>query len=219
MSRILERLAAFGTRPVSDSDIVALALASMVTLRGAPAAELALTKIAYLDCYASEITAWARALAASYALTPRLQPGGRRRRPPVEGFRPDWGHKAVTDGLTLALLGTALPIIPRARELGIGTTPYLRIRDFTYTAICNAIEQYEHALRWAAGEIYDSELSARLADYQDLKWDKSRPWGRLEKWTLRKRCSQTRHRTSPTYDAGVLTESYHVGAQDFEHEP
>ena len=212
MSRILERLATFGTRSASDSDIEALGLASMVTLRGAPAAELALTKIASLDCYAAEITAWARALAARYALTPRLPLGGKRRRPPVEGYWAEWGHKAVTDGLTMALLGTAPPIIPRARELGVGTIPYLRIRDFTYAAVCNEIEQYEHALRWAAGEVYDAELSTRLADYCDLKWDKPRPWGRLEKWILRKWSSDRRPRTFPTRDAELSPESYDVGA-------
>ena len=171
MSRALERFARFGRAPLDEADQWALAMASHLMGPEAPAAELFLTKVASLDCYVPVITRWAQGMAQAYARTPIMQPGGLRKRCPVEGYQPEWGAKAVADGLTLALFDVAPPIITRARELGVGTTAYLRIRDHIASTSINITRQFSERLEWACGERFNLELSATWEAFAGLNRD------------------------------------------------
>lgn len=177
MSRAIERFATFGRATLDEADQWALAMASHLMSPGVPAAELFLTKIASLDCYVPVITQWARDLAQAYAATPIRQPRGMRKRCPVEGYCPEWGARAVADGLTLALFEIAPPIITRARELGVGTTPYLRIRDHVASTTLNVTRQFAERLQWACGERFNLELSSTWEAFAELNQDGNRACG------------------------------------------
>ena len=170
-----KRFARFGLRPLSDADVYALSMATMVMPDGNPGAEAYLTKVAGLDAFAGRLTIWGRVVALGVAGSSHKARNGLRRRTYVESYDESWGRYAVADGLTLALYGkAAMNPADRVTMLGCGRQGYERIRDFVGGALVNAIAEFRNALEWATGSRRDRVLEGRWECMTGLNWSETR---------------------------------------------
>lgn len=162
-----QRFARFGLRPLSDADVWALGMATMVMPDGSPGAEGYLAQVSGTTLFAGRLTIWGRVVALGIAQGGYKAPNGRRRRAYVEGYDESWGRYAVADGLTLALYGKA------ADPLGRGAANYQgyrRIRDFVGGALVDAIAEFRMALEWACGYRRDRVLEGRWENATGLNY-------------------------------------------------
>lgn len=164
-----ERFARFGLRPLSDADVWALGMATMVMPDGNPGAEAYLSQVSGTTLFAERLTIWGRVVALGIAQGGYKAPNGHRRRAYVEGYDESWGRYAVADGLTLALYGHAADAIDKGKEQG-----YRRIRDFVGGALVNAIAEFRIALEWATGARHDRVLEARWEGVTGLNYGNAR---------------------------------------------
>lgn len=166
------RYARFGLHALTDSDVWALGMATMVMPDGNPGPEAYLSQVTGSALFAGRLTMWGRVVAIGIASGGHKAAGGSRRRSYVESYDEAWGRFAVADGLTLALYGHAeAGIGERCRELGCGKQGYQRIRDFVAGALLNAIAEFRVALAWATGAQRDRVLSGRWEGVTGENWD------------------------------------------------
>jgi hypothetical protein len=166
-----QRFAGFGSRPMTDEDVWALSLASMVMPTGHPGCWGYLAKVSQSYDAQACLAEWGGRVAAGIA-TGRYRPRGRQyRRAYVESYSPAWGRYAVADGLSLAVNGTAPGIEDRCTTLKIGKQGYQRIRDFVGGLAVEAIAEYRHALCWALGYMRDRIFEARWESVTGQNWD------------------------------------------------
>lgn len=160
-----QRFARFGMRPLSDADVWALGMATMVMPDGSPGAEGYLSQVSGTLLFTERLTIWGRVVALGIARGGYKARNGRRRRAYVEGYDESWGRYAVADGLTLALYGKAADAIGKSKDQG-----YRRIRDFVGGALVNAIAEFRIALEWATGMRRDRVLEGRWEGMTGRKW-------------------------------------------------
>jgi hypothetical protein len=165
-----QRFARFGTVALTDDEICALSMASMVMPEGSPGGWAYLTQVSGVDCYALQLSAWGRMVAEGIAAGRHCSHAGRRRRTYVEGYDESWGRYAVADGLSLAIFGHAPGEAARCESLKVGRQPYRRIRDFVGGAIVLAMAEYRCALEWAMGRRRDRLFQGRWEGITGLKW-------------------------------------------------
>lgn len=175
-----QRFAKFCLRPLSEEDVYALSMASMVMPDGSPGAEGYLTQVAGVTAFAGRLALWGRVVAIGIAQGQHKARGGQRRREYVEGYDEAWGRYAVADGLTLALWGNAPGIVERCEQLKCGKQGYQRIRDFVGGALDAAIAEYRSALAWATGSRRDRVLEGRWEGIAGLNWDAAAAQGKME---------------------------------------
>jgi hypothetical protein len=152
------RFARFGLRPLSDADVWALGMATMVMPDGSPGPEGYLSQVSGTSLFAERLTIWGRVVAIGIAQAGYKARNGARRRAYVESYDESWGRYAVADGLTLALYGKAADALGYAAQNRQG---YIRIRDFVGGALLNAIEEFRVALEWATGSRRDRVFDGR----------------------------------------------------------
>lgn len=165
-----QRYARFGRAAMSDAEIWALSMASMVLPDGHPGCGAYLTRVAGGVDYIDQLKVWGRIVAIGISGAGYKPTGRIRRRAYVEGFDWAWGRFAVADGLTLALYGQAPGIHERADSLKVGEQAYKRVRDFIGGTLVNCIEEYRWALGWALGHHRDRTLEGRWEGITNLKW-------------------------------------------------
>ena len=151
-----ERFARFGLRPITDADVWALSMATMVMPDGNPGAEAYLSQVSGTTLFAERLTIWGRVVALGISGARYKARNGVRRRALVESYDESWGRHAVADGLTLALYGRAADEIGKSKDQG-----YRRIRDFVGGALVDAIAEFSIALQWATGSRRDRVLEGR----------------------------------------------------------
>jgi hypothetical protein len=165
------RFARFGLRPLSDADVWALGMATMVMPDGSPGPEGYLSQVSGTALFAERLTIWGRVVAIGISQAGYKARNGTRRRAYVEGYCESWGRYAVADGLTLALYGKAeRNAADRVHELGCGRQAYERIRDFVGGALVSAIEEFRVALEWATGSRRDRVFDGRWEAATGLIW-------------------------------------------------
>lgn len=166
-----QRFARFGLRPLSDADVWALGMATMVMPDGNPGAEAYLAQVSGTTLFTERLTIWGRVVALGVAQGGYKAPNGRRRRAYVEGYDESWGRYAVADGLTLALYGKAADLLGHGSANYQG---YRRIRDFVGGALVDAIAEFRMALEWACGYRRDRVLEGRWESATGLKYREAR---------------------------------------------
>lgn len=171
-----ERFARFGLRPLSESDVWALSMATMVMPDGNPGAEAYLAQVAGVDCFAARLALWGRVVACGISSARYKARNGQRRRAYVEGYDDAWGRFAVADGLTLALYGWHVDSIGKAAANHQG---YIRVRDFVGGALVDAIAEFRVALEWAAGYRRDRVLEGRWEGITGLNYRDAKADGRM----------------------------------------
>lgn len=169
-----ERFARFGLRPLSESDVWALSMATMVMPDGSPGAEAYLSQVSGTSAFVGRLTVWGRVVAIGISGAAYKATGGSRRRTYVESYDESWGRFAVADGLTLALYGKAPGLVERCEALKCGKQGYQRVRDFVGGALVNAIAEFRVALAWAGGYQRDRVLAGRWEGITGLNWDDGR---------------------------------------------
>ena len=162
------RFARWGLHALSDADIWALAMATMVMPDGSPGPEGYLSQVTGTDLFIERLKLWGSVVAIGIAGAKYKAKGGARHRPYVEGYDESWGRYAVADGITLALYGKAEDAIGRSKDQG-----YRRIRDFVGGALLEAIEEYRVALEWAIGARRDRMLAGRWEALTGLNYGDS----------------------------------------------
>ena len=168
------RFARFALRPLTDSDVWTLAMATMVMPDGNPGAEAYLAQVSGTGLFHGRLTVWGRVVAIGIAQARYKARSGSYRRAYVEGYDVAWGESAVADGLSLALYGKAPGLVERAEQLKCGKQGYQRIRDFVGGGIVNAIAEFRVALAWAAGYQRDRVLAGRWEGITGQNWDDAR---------------------------------------------
>lgn len=163
-----QRFARFGLRPLSDADVWALGMATMVMPDGNPGAEAYLAQVSGTTLFTERLTIWGRVVALGVAQGGYKAPNGRRRRAYVECYDESWGRYAVADGLTLALYGKAADAIGKSKDQG-----YRRVRDFVGGALVNSIAEFRIALEWATGARRDRVLEGRWESITGLNFGQS----------------------------------------------
>lgn len=162
------RFARWGMHALTDADIWALAMATMVMPDGSPGPEGYLSQVTGTRLFVDRLTLWGRVVAIGIAGAGYKAKGGVRRRAYVEGYDESWGRYAVADGITLALYGKAEDAIGRSKDQG-----YRRIRDFVGGALLSAIEEYRVALEWATGSRRDRMFTGRWEALTGLNYGDS----------------------------------------------
>lgn len=165
-----QRFARFGLRPLTDAEVWALSMATMVLPDGSPGPEGYLSKVSGTTLFASRLMEWGMGVAAGISKAGYMARNGRRRRAYVEGYDPAWGRYAVADGLTLAMYGCAADETKRASQNHQG---YIRIRDFVGGALLSAITEFVMALEWATGKRRDRVLEGRWEAITGLNYRES----------------------------------------------
>ena len=168
------RFACFALRPLTESDVWTLAMATMVMPDGNPGAEAYLAQVSGTDLFHGRLTVWGRVVAIGIAQARYKARSGAYRRAYVEGYDGAWGRYAVADGLSLALYGKAPGLVERAEQLKCGKQGYQRVRDFVGGGIVNAIAEFRVALAWAAGYQRDRVLAGRWEGITGQNWDAAR---------------------------------------------
>lgn len=168
------RFARFGLHPLTDSDIWALGMATMVMPDGNPGAEGYLSQVSGTELFAHRLTIWGRVVAIGIAQAGYKARDGKRRRAYVEGYDESWGRCAVADGLTLALYGKAADAIGKSKDQG-----YRRIRDFVGGALVSAIEEFRVALEWATGARRDRVFAGRWEALTGLNFGEAQERGKM----------------------------------------
>lgn len=161
------RFARFGLHALSDSDVWALSMATMVMPDGNPGAEAYLSQVTGTPLFAGRLTMWGRIVAQGIAQARYKARDGVRRRAYVEGYTEAWGRYAVADGLTMALYGWAADELGKAASNVQG---YLRIRDFVGKALLDSIAEFRVALAWATGSQRDRVLEGRWEGITGLNY-------------------------------------------------
>lgn len=151
-----QRFARFGLRHLTDAEVWALSMATMVLPDGSPGPEGYLSKVSGTTLFAPRLMEWGMGVAAGISQAGYMARNGSRRRAYVEGYDPAWGRYAVADGLTLAMYGHAADAIGKGKDQG-----YRRIRDFVGGALVSAITEFVVALEWATGKRRDRMLEGR----------------------------------------------------------
>jgi len=164
-----QRFARFGLRPLSDADVWALGMATMVMPDGNPGAEAYLAQVSGTTLFTERLTIWGRVVALGISRGGYKAPNGRRRRAYVECYDESWGRYAVADGLTLALYGKAADAIGKSKDQG-----YRRVRDFVGGALVNSIAEFRIALEWATGARRDRVLEGRWESITGLNFGDAR---------------------------------------------
>jgi len=164
-----QRFARFGLRPLSDADVWALGMATMVMPDGNPGAEAYLAQVSGTTLFTERLTIWGRVVALGISRGGYKAPNGRRRRAYVECYDESWGRYAVADGLTLALYGKAADAIGKSKDQG-----YRRVRDFVGGALVNSIAEFRIALEWATGIRRDRVLEGRWEGITGLNFGEAR---------------------------------------------
>lgn len=166
-----QRFAQFGRRHLSDAEVWALSMATMMMPDGSPGPEGYLSKVSGTTLYAPRLMAWGLGVASGISQAGYMARNGRRRRAYVEGYDEAWGRYAVADGLTLVLYGHAEKnAADRVSRLGCGRQAFERIRDFVAGALLSAIAEFVVALEWSAGKRRDRMLEGRWEAVTGLKW-------------------------------------------------
>ena len=168
------RFARFGLHPLTDSDIWALGMATMVMPDGNPGAEGYLSQVSGTELFTHRLTIWGRVVAIGIAQAGYKARDGKRRRAYVEGYDESWGRYAVADGLTLALYGKAADPIGKSKDQG-----YRRIRDFVGGALLSAIEEFRVALEWATGARRDRVFAGRWEALTGLNFGEAQERGKM----------------------------------------
>ena len=164
-----QRFARFGLRHLTDAEVWALSMATMVLPDGSPGPEGYLSKVSGTTLFAPRLMAWGQGVAAGISQAGYMARNGSRRRAYVEGYDPAWGRYAVADGLTLAMYGHAADAIGKGKDQG-----YRRIRDFVGGALLSAIAEFVVALEWATGERRDRMLEGRWEAMTGLNFGEAR---------------------------------------------
>lgn len=162
------RFARWGVHALTDADIWALSMATMVMPDGSPGPEGYLSQVNGTDLFIERLTLWGRVVAIGIAGAKYRAKGGERQRAYVESYDESWGRYAVADGITLALYGKAEDAIGRSKDQG-----YRRIRDFVGGALLSAIEEYRVALEWATGARRDRVFTGRWEALTGLNYGDS----------------------------------------------
>lgn len=165
-----QRFARFGHEALTDAEVWALSMATMVLPNGSPGCAAYLTRVSGTKEYVDELKVWGAIVACGICSARYKAPSGLRRRAYVEGFDWSWGRLAVADGLTLALYGMAPALHGRCDELKVGEQAFSRIRDFIGGTLVNAIAEFKWALGWALGYHRDRVLEGRWEGVTGLKW-------------------------------------------------
>lgn len=166
-----QRFARFGSHALSDEEVCALSLASMVTPDACPAAEIYLLHVSHARVCIPTVRAWGLGVARGLAAAKYKGRGRQRRRTLVEGYKDTWGQSAVDDAIMLLMYGECPGIGVRADANGVGKQAYQRVRDLVHACFCIAIAEYKLALGWAMGYRRDSLLESRWGRVSGLKWD------------------------------------------------
>lgn len=164
-----QRFARFGLRPLTDAEVWALSMATMVLPDGSPGPEGYLSKVSGTALFAKRLTDWGLSVASGISRAGYMGRNGRRRRAYVESYCESWGRYAVADGLTLALYGHASDAIGKGKDQG-----YRRIRDFVGGAMLSAITDFVVALEWSIGRRRDRMLEGRWEALTGLNFGEAR---------------------------------------------
>lgn len=166
-----QMFARFGMHALRDDEILALSLASMVTPKACPGAEIYLLHVAHAADCLPVVRAWGMGVARGLAGAQYKGRGRVRRRALVEGYSDAWGKYAVYDAIMLIMYCACEGIGTRCTMLGVGKQGYRRIRDLVREMFAIAIAEYKLALMWALGYRRDSLLESRWGAVTGLKWD------------------------------------------------
>lgn len=157
-----QRFAKFGRTHLTDGEVWALSLASIVCPESELAYKLYLTSRAGVVYWAEDIRAWS-ADAAESLLEVRRQTANGKTRAFIETDSVAWVRRAGIDGAAIAMFGDVVPSLgERSREFGIARQTYAKVREFVAGTISQHIDEYRHALAWACGytpnRAYDAHI-------------------------------------------------------------
>lgn len=156
--------AKFTRKTLSDSEVMALSMASIVCNPNVPACEIYLTHVAHCDCYVTEIREFCLGLARQLASSRRIK--GNATYPFMRSYSDAWGKYAVADAMVIAFLGSKqAPEVTgeggRSETLGIHPRTYRKVRDFIAAVLKITVIDYRDTLEWAMGRRRDSILQSR----------------------------------------------------------
>lgn len=108
---------------------------------------------------------WGYGVAAEFACS---RSSGHRRRVRVEGYRPEWGRVAARDGLYRALwphiADYDVPgINARCKVLGVGNTPFQRVRDAVEHRALEVRQDFRSDLRNLYQGVINRDMQDRLS--------------------------------------------------------
>lgn len=156
--------AKFGRKILSDYEVMALSMASMVCNPFVPASDIYLTYVSHCDCYVDSIRQFCLGIARQLAVA--RKPTARGTYPYLPSYDERWGKYAVSDAMVIAILGKdkASPLdgpVGRCVQFGVDTKTYRKVRDFVAGVLTLTIMDYREALEWAMGKRRDTVLQAR----------------------------------------------------------
>jgi hypothetical protein len=167
---LAKRVAAFWWGVTDEEVAWAMVLANMVAPE--PIANRLYLMHATEDLrYARSVKEWAYRIAVEFV---GQKGSGQRRRSLVESYRPDWGHQAARDGVSMALwphLSDGVPgIRGRALHFKCGQQAYQRVRDEVMRQAGDLIAGY----RLDLAECLDERFSRDFTNRWELATGK--PW-------------------------------------------
>ena len=150
---------------LSEFEIMALSLASMVSNPSVPAADIYLTHVSQCDCYVENIRSFCLGLAHAMANAKKSRKNGRDMLY-MTSYNESWGKFAVADAMVIAFAGKEhAPIVEghggREATLKVSSKTYRRVRDFLAGVLTITIMDYREALEWAMGRRRDTVLQSR----------------------------------------------------------
>ena len=157
-----QRFAKFGRTHLTDGEVWALSLASIVCPDSDLAYKLYLTSRAGVIYWAEDIRGWS-ADAAESLLDVRRQTTNGKTRAFIETDSVAWVRRAGIDGAAIALFGEIVPSLgERAREFGVSRPTYAKVREFVAGVVSQHIDEFRHALAWACGYVPNRAYDARV---------------------------------------------------------
>lgn len=165
-----QRTAAFWWGAQDEEVAWALALAN--TVASDPIAKhLYVAHVAEDVRHNREIKEWGYRTAVEFA---GAKGSGQRRRSMVESYRPDWGHQAARDGLSLALWPELRDDVPglgkRAEQFRCGKQAYQRVRDEVQRQACDLIAGFKLDVTEILAERFSRDFIGRWEQVTRKAW-------------------------------------------------
>jgi hypothetical protein len=156
--------AKFSRKTLSEYEISALSMATMVSNPDVPTAGIYLTYVSAADCYIGEIREFCLGVCRQLAVA--RKPNKRGSYPYMPSYRDEWGKYAVSDAMAMVFVGGAevegnLNAVMRCADMGVTYRNYAKLRDFVVALLKIAINDFRITLEWVMNKRKDTELQAR----------------------------------------------------------
>lgn len=146
----------------AQDDETAWALALCARINPDPAQALYISHVAEDVRYAVRLKQWAYRTAVDYAGSVG---SGQRKRSQVAAYRPEWGHQAARDGLSIALWPHLRDDVPgigkRAEQFRCGKQCYQRVRDEVTRQAADLIVGFRMDMEQCRTGTYSRDFRAR----------------------------------------------------------